>query len=128
MVESDIDRDLAGELAEGIEGVTEVRNDLTVEPAQAQRRSANVERATRDDGRSFGTWVDDVTTTAAVKSALIANNNIKALQIDVSTHGDVVTLNGRVRSDEEKKLAEEIAKNTGDVAEVKSQLRIDPNL
>jgi hyperosmotically inducible periplasmic protein len=69
MVESDIDRDLAGELAKGVAGVVEVKNGLTIEPKTA-REVAKASAARHDGDRSFGAWVDDATTTAAVKSSL----------------------------------------------------------
>jgi len=94
MVESDIDRDLAGEIAKGIEGVVDVKNDLKVEASARQTAASKVDR----NKRSFGTWVDDATTTAAVKSKLVGNSNTKGLQIDVDTWGDVVTLSGEVSS------------------------------
>jgi osmotically-inducible protein OsmY len=119
MVESDIDRDLAGEIAKGIEGVVEVRNDLTVE--DSARRTA-VAKADSEGKRGFGSWVDDATTTAVVKSKLVGNSNTKGLQIDVDTRDDVVTLSGEVASTEVKQLAEEIARNTGDVKDVRNQL------
>jgi hyperosmotically inducible protein len=119
-VESDIDRDLAIELAKGIDGVVEVRSDLAVE---ADARTA-ADRAAGPD-RSFGTWVDDATTTAAVKSKLVANANIPGLKVDVNTHGDVVTLTGLVPSDEARQLAEELARNTGDVRDVRNELIVE---
>jgi hyperosmotically inducible periplasmic protein len=115
-VESDIDRDLAGELAKGIEGVVSVDNDLAIKPNARQEVQAGSTQ------RPFGVFVDDATTTAMVKSKLLANPNTKGLDIDVDTRGDVVTLNGEVTSAEEKQLAEELAKNTGDVKEVRNQL------
>jgi osmotically-inducible protein OsmY len=116
-VESDIDRDLAGELAQGIEGVVEVDNDLEI-AADAKDAAARE----RGSERSFGTWIDDATTTATVKSSLLANPNTEGLEIDVDTLGDVVTLTGEVASAEEKALAEEITRNTGDVKDVRNQL------
>lgn len=122
MVESDIDRDLAGELAKGIEAVVEVKNDLKVEPEHA-RDTASAGGA--GESRSIGAWVDDATTTAAVKSKLIGNPNTKGMKIDVDTRGDVVTLSGQVASAEQKQLAEEIARNTGDVKDVRNQLVVN---
>jgi osmotically-inducible protein OsmY len=124
-VESDIDRDLAEELAKGIEGVTEVNNELTVDPENAEQ--ARDAEGSSSQSRDFGTWVDDITTTAAVKSRLIANENIEGLRIDVSTDRNVVTLNGHVSSTEQSDLAEEIASNTNDVTEVKNTLVVEPN-
>jgi osmotically-inducible protein OsmY len=57
-----------------------------------------------------------------VKSKLLGNPNTEGLQIDVDTRGDVVTLSGEVASPEEKALAEELTRNTGDVKTVRNQL------
>jgi osmotically-inducible protein OsmY len=118
-VESDIDKDLAVELAKGVDGVVEVRDDLQIDPGAA--RSSAVD----DPDRTFGTWVDDATTTAAVKAKLVGNRNTSGLQITVETRGDVVTLSGSVASDEERQLAEELARNTGDVRDVRNELVLD---
>jgi osmotically-inducible protein OsmY len=133
-VDSDIDRDLAGELAKGIDGVVSVDNDLMVvanarSSSSRTTESANASHADHDGnaktgGRPFGVWVDDATTTAMVKSKLFADPHIKGTKIDVDTRGDVVTLSGTVGSNEQKQLAEQIAKNTGDVKQVKNQLVI----
>src|SRR5688572_10608019 len=114
-VQADIDRDLAGELAKNVEGVVEVNNDLTIVT------DARVTPAEGAD-RSFGAWIDDATTTASVKSKLMGNPNTKGMKIDVDTRGDVVTLSGQAASAEEKALAEEMARSTGDVKDVRNQL------
>ncbi len=121
-VDSNIDRDLAGELAKGIDGVTSVKNDLVVKAGSSQ--SGNKSKST-GSSRTFGQFVDDATTTAMVKSKLLADPNIKGLKIDVDTRGDVVTLSGKVGSAEQKQLAEKLAQNAGDVKSVKNQLVID---
>lgn len=115
-VESSVDKDLAGELAKGVDGVVSVDNDLVVD--------AKSRTTTTGSERPFGVWVDDATTTAAVKSKLLANANTEGLQIDVDTRGDVVTLSGEVASAEEKQLAEQLARNTGDVRDVRNQLTV----
>jgi hyperosmotically inducible periplasmic protein len=117
-VRGDIDRDLAGELAKGIEGVVEVDNDLSVVAHKGETAAAT----SKDGERSFGAWIDDATTTASVKSKLLGNPNTEGLQIDVDTRGDVVTLSGEVASAKEKSLAEELARHTGDVKDVRNQL------
>lgn len=120
-VESDIDRDLAGQLAKGVEGVVSVKNDLTVV------EKSRVTATTNPDHRPLGRWVDDATTTAAVKTKLVADKNIAGLKIRVETRGDVVTLAGDVESAEQKQLAEQIARNTGDVKNVKNELVVRRN-
>ena len=124
-VENDIDRDLAGELAKGIDGVVSVDNDLVAKTGTrtAPHAAATTTKSGDKGGeRPFGVWVDDATTTAMVKSKLLADPHVKGLKIDVDTRADVVTLSGTVGSKEQKELAEQIAKNTGDVKQVKNQL------
>ncbi len=116
-VESGIDRDLAGELAKGVDGVVSVKNDLVV---AEHSRVASAE----GDHRPFGVWVEDVTTTARVKTKLLTDRNIAGTKINVDTRGDVVTLAGEVGTSEEKQLAEQLARNTGDVKDVQNQLVI----
>lgn len=122
-VDSNIDRDLAGELAKGIDGVTSVKNDLVVKAGA--RQAGNKSSAST---RSFGEYVDDATTTAMVKTKLLADPNVKGLKIGVETRGDIVTLTGKVGSAEQKQLAEKLAKNTSDVKSVKNQLVIDKSV
>lgn len=115
-VESSIDRDLAGELARGVDGVASVRNDLVID--------AKARQPVKQGERSFADWVDDATTTAEVKSRLLANGNTHALKIDVDTNRDVVTLKGTVSSAEEKQLAEQLARNARDVKDVRNLLAV----
>lgn len=121
-VDSEIDKDLAAALANNLDGVMQVENELTVE-AKAQATSDSRDAARRD----FGTWVDDATTTAAVKTRLVGNANTKGLQIDVDTNQDVVTLSGSVKTEEEKALAEEIARLSKDVEEIHNNIVVDPS-
>lgn len=115
-VESDIDRDLAGAIAEGVEGVSKVNNELEVDMKKA---------STQNRHSHSPNWFTDATTTAAVKTRLLANGSIDALAIDVDTEDAVVTLSGRVRSDAEKDLATQVAKNSANVAEVRNLLVVD---
>jgi hyperosmotically inducible periplasmic protein len=118
-VESDIDRDLAEEIAKGVEGVSQVNNQLVVgavEPEDRDRAEAQ--------SRDFRQWAEDATTTAEVKAKLLANDNTEGLAIDVDTRANVVTLTGKVDSKEEAQLAEQIADNVDGVAEVQNELRI----
>ena len=67
-VSYEVDRDLAGKLAKNIEGVIEVDNDLVVTP-DARRTLEDV--PPQDVNRTYGTWIDDATTTAGVESRRI---------------------------------------------------------
>ena len=116
-VESDIDRDLAGEIAKGIEGVVAVDNDLKVSPSARES-----ERAKMADGRPFGVWIEDLTTTAMIKTKLLTDPNVGGLKINVDTRNNIVTLTGEVSSAEERQLAGKLASNTGDVKQVHNQI------
>lgn len=118
-VKSDADRDLAAEVAMNIDGVTEVENKLVVENKGALDKIAGTAKKTTN---SLMDSVGDASITASVKSQLMANSNTKGLSINVDTQGDVVTLSGKVSSDTERELAEAIALNTDNVAEVRNEL------
>jgi hyperosmotically inducible periplasmic protein len=118
VVESDIERDLAEEIAKGIEGIEQVNNELDV---NGDGRQAS---ASDNDRRTFGRWVNDATTSAAVRVNLVRNDNITARNISIETREDVVTLTGMVDSAQERALAEEVVRNTADVKEVRNELRL----
>lgn len=121
-VKDSIDRDLAGEVAKGVDGVVSVKNDLKVDEKAA---TAAATKAHKSDKRDFGEVVSDATMTARVKSKLIGNSNVHAAKIDVDTKDHVVTLSGRVASAAEKSLAEQIARNTSEVKTVHNNLVVD---
>jgi hyperosmotically inducible protein len=106
VVDTEAARREAGRIAWRTEGVRGVENDLTV------------------GERTVGDWVDDVMISSKVKSRLIANSDIKAGDIDVSSSQGVVTLIGRVGSASIKKEAEHIARDTSGVTEVHNELLV----
>ncbi|HKQ81824.1 MAG TPA: BON domain-containing protein [Steroidobacteraceae bacterium] len=125
-VESEVERDLAGELAKSVEGVTEVRNDLKVASAASLSSARRAEREQLARQRTdMRRWVEDASTSAVVKSKLLANQNTKGFEIKVETRNRVVTLSGQVSSAEERQLAELLARNTDNVAEVRNELTVD---
>lgn len=117
-VESEIDRDLAEEIAIGIEGVTKVNNELEVAGDMDRQNAA--ERLAND----FGDRFNDATVTARVKFALLANDSTEGLAINVDTENGTVFLNGEVKSDQEAELAERVAANAEGVAKVENRLTI----
>lgn len=114
-VESDVDRDLAEQLALGTEGVKEVDNRLQVDPATEPSQQ----------NASLAQQFDDATLTAMVKSKLLWNSNTEGLDIDVDTQGGVVTLKGSARSAEAKELAGRLAENTKGVEGVNNHLSVE---
>lgn len=116
-VRSDIDRDLAEEIAKSLAGVQSVDNALQVEEHPQRKMLSEADT-------DFLQKVKDATTTAQVKTKLIGNSNISAGDIDVDTENSVVRLSGQVGSDSERQLAELIARNTSGVKSVSNQLEV----
>lgn len=124
VVESDIDRDLAGEIAESIKGISDVENHLVVDQAAAtlaQRDEAAMERS------SFRQRVLNATLTARVKTELLLNSNTSGLAINVDSEDGVVTLSGEVKSGEERELAALIAGNAEGARSVQNRLKVTSN-
>lgn len=122
---SPVDRDLALEIARGVEGVESVDSRLQVKEASAPAPDATANEPSGDvEERSFSQWIADATTTARVKTNLLANGTTRALDVGVSTRNDVVTLTGTVASRREKMLAEMVAANTEDITHVKNELKV----
>lgn len=119
-VGTEIDKSLATELMKGISDIEKVQNNLEIDESLAQNYDPDQTRSRR----SFARWIDDVTTTAIIRSKLVANGDVEGFGISVETREDVVTLSGEVRSEAESALAEEIARNTGDVAVIENKLLV----
>jgi hyperosmotically inducible periplasmic protein len=116
-VRSDIDRDLAEEIAKSLDGVKSVGNSLEIKEDME-------DPGLPESDTNFLQKVKDATTTAQVKTRLIGNENISAGDIDVDTKNDVVRLSGMVRSATERQLAEFIARNTSGVLAVSNELEV----
>jgi hyperosmotically inducible protein len=110
-VESTEAKSAATRVASNVDGVREVRNNLSV----------------REPDRSTGEVVDDSMLTAKVKAALIADPVTKAGQINVDTNGGIVQLSGFVDSSAEKSKATEVARTVEGVRDVQNQLDIKPS-
>lgn len=118
-VESDVERDLAEQIALGVDGIARVDNQVTVDAEHEGERTE-----ARSD---FSQRVQDATITATVKSKLLWNDNTHGMDINVETNNGVVTLNGTAPSDASKDLAEGLAENTDNVRSVENNLRVAPD-
>jgi hyperosmotically inducible periplasmic protein len=121
-VHSDIEKELAENIALGIEGIDSVKNNIKVTTKPAA--TANAKPTTTDQRRSFSQYVDDVSTTAAIKTELLASKNVEGLQINVDTYNNVVTLSGKVNNGAQKDLAQAIAAKQSDVKNVVNRLEV----
>ena len=74
--------------------------------------------------RTVGEFTDDTTIHLIVKRRLIAAQDVRGIRIDVEVNQGTVTLIGKVRNEEERKRALEIAAGAPNVAKVVDQLEV----
>ena len=73
---------------------------------------------------SIAASIDDAAISARVKTVLLNDAEINALNIDVQTVSGVVTISGVVRTSEEERRAVDLARGVEGVRDVRSTLRI----
>lgn len=117
-VDSQAKKELAEEIALGVNGVARVNNQIRVDP-ELERR----ERRDQSD-RSFGQVVSDATTTATIKSKMLLDDDVAGLDINVSTENDVVTLQGEADTAIESRRAESLASETDGVVRVVNRIAV----
>ena len=129
-VQSDAARQRAVSLAREIQGVKDVRDELTVQTAQAgDRRDAGqappAERgATGTAGRADET-VTPAWITTKIQAQYFLNPEVKPWNVDVTTASNgVVTLEGEVENAADRTEAVRIARETEGVTRVEDRLRV----
>lgn len=113
MVDEEVGRDLAKQIALGVSGIKEVDNQIAIQPDYIPVKAP---------GRSYGEVVDDATITAAIKSKLMWSKRTDGLTTDVDTLQGRVTLQGFADNAGEKNFATRLALNTRGVVSVDNQL------
>ncbi len=93
-------------------------------PAASRDNSSPM--ANQNDSRSAGTRMDDATITTQVKAKLMADERVKATDIDVDTASGIVTLSGNVKTEAAKNAAEELARQVEGVASVDNRITAGP--
>lgn len=109
-VDSEVDKSLASELIESLDGVNKVDNRLEV--------------MSKDKPSEMAQTLTDSKVVAVVKTRLLIESEVTGTDINVDAKQGVVTLQGTVASDAERDLAITIAKNTSDVKKVVDKLEV----
>ena len=117
VVEEDVNRDLAKQIALGVNGIKSVDNQIVIKE--------DFVRPARTPSRSYADVVDDANVTTAVKSKLSWNAKTHGMDAQVSTMWGKVTLTGAAETSDLKALAERLTLNTRGVLAVDNQLRVD---
>ncbi|MGX5915691.1 BON domain-containing protein [Aliidiomarina sp. Khilg15.8] len=119
-VNTSTDKALAEELVRGVDGVDDVRNELTVREEHDDYDHEDAE----DDGEGMRSALNDSRIFTVIKTRLLMSSEVDGSGIEVDVDNAVVTLSGDLRSDSERDLALEIARNANGVQNVRDNLRV----
>lgn len=109
---SQAQKDLTEEYAKDVEGVKEVKNELTIATTPAKSKETISEK------------IDDASITAQVKSSLTFHRSTSALKTKVETTDGVVTLSGIAKNAAEKSLVTKLVSDINGVNSVINNMTI----
>lgn len=110
--ENQAQKDLTTEFVRDIEGVKDVKNEMTVAKGTKEMRTT-------------GDKIDDSSITTQVKMSLLYHRSTSGLKTKVETKDGVVTLTGKAKNAAEKDLATKFAMDVNGVKSVKNQMTIE---
>lgn len=108
---SEAQKELTAEYAMDVEGVKEVKNELTIAKTPLQKESLSDK-------------IDDASITAHVKSVLISHRSTSALKTKVETRSGVVNLTGIAKNDAEKSLVTKLVSDVMGVTSVVNEMTV----
>jgi hyperosmotically inducible periplasmic protein len=109
---SQAQKDLTTEYAKDVEGVKDVKNEMTVSSSTTKTRTV-------------GEKIDDASITAQVKLTLLFHRSTSAINTKVETKRGVVTLYGKAGNAAEKDLATKFANDVNGVKNVKNRMTME---
>jgi osmotically-inducible protein OsmY len=105
-------KDLTGEYAKDVDGVKDVKNEMTVAKAPKSKETA-------------GEKIDDASITAQVKFALLTHRSTHVMSTKVETQNGVVTLYGKATNGAEKDLVTKLVGDIHGVVDVKNEIVVE---
>ena len=105
-------KDLTTEYAKDVDGVKDVKNEMTV---------SKTLKKTHD---TVGEKIDDASITAQVKMSLLFHRSTSAVNTKVETNNSVVTLSGKAKNTAEKDLVTKLVEDVKGVKSVKNQMTV----
>jgi osmotically-inducible protein OsmY len=109
---SQAQKELTTEYAKDVEGVKEVKNEMTV--ARTSKKE-----------RTVGTKIDDASITAQVKMTLLFHRSTSAINTKVETNNGDVTLYGKASNAAEKDLATKFANDVDGAKSINNRMTIE---
>ena len=106
-------KELTTEYAKDVEGVKDVKNEMTMSPTPKTTTEYVIES------------IDDASITAQVKMTLLYHRSTSALSTKVETNEGVVTLNGKAKNAAEKELVTKLVNDINGVRSVNNRMAIE---
>jgi hyperosmotically inducible protein len=110
---SQAQKDLATEYAKDVDGVKDVKNEMTVS------------KTSKKTHQTTGDKIDDASITGQVKTALLFHRSTSALHTTVVTKRGAVTVDGKARNEAEKDLVTKLVNDVKGVKSVKNRMTIE---
>jgi osmotically-inducible protein OsmY len=115
--ENQAQKDLAGEYAKDIQGVKEVKNEITIASLSGERQK-----------QEMGEKIDDASITAQVKMLLLYRRSTSGFKTGVETNDGVVTLSGNADNARGKAITTKVAQDVNGVTKVINNMTIVDSL
>ena len=109
---SQAQKELTTEYAKDVEGVKDVKNEMTIAKTPAK------------SNETVGEKIDDASITAQVKSSLMSHRSTSAIKTKVTTADGVVTVGGTAKNDAEKSLVTKLVTDINGVTSVINNMTI----
>lgn len=109
---SNAEKDLTAEYAKDVEGVKDVKNEMTVSKISKKKSESTVGK------------IDDASVTALVKMTLLYHRSTSTISTSVTTKRGVVTLTGKAKNTAEKDLTTKIVRDVKGVKSVKNRMTV----
>jgi osmotically-inducible protein OsmY len=110
---SQAQKDLATEYAKDVDGVKDVKNEMTVS------------KTSKKTHQTTGDKIDDASITGQVKTALLFHRSTSALHTTVVTKRGAVTVDGKARNEAEKDLVTKLVNDVKGVKSVMNRMTIE---
>ncbi len=111
--DSEAQKELTTEYVKDVEGVKEVRNEMTVT------------ETSRKTHETLGEMIDDASITAQVKLTLLSHKATSVFRTKVDTDHGVVTLKGQAKNAAEKDLVTKLVSDIKGVKSVKNEMTVE---
>jgi hyperosmotically inducible periplasmic protein len=115
---SQTQKDLTTEYAKDVDGVKEVKNEMTIEKSITPKTNVRAQPAE-------GEKIDDASITGQIKVSLFSHRSTSALNTKVETIDGVVTLNGTAKNKSEKELVSKLSYDVYGVKSVNNRITIE---